>query len=218
MLHGCPSCPDVKVLKDYLKNMFLSNEVEELFYQQWASTDKCLMQTINSTTSEFIKLFVKSILKLKRHAFIAKTQSYFLKELKNDLSTNHALVLLDFAENYSFVVQDEAQSFHWNNMQCSIHPAVIYYIFDGQLTSKSMCIVSEDLEHDVSFVFEVQKAVVKWIKQNVSSVNKITYFSDGCAQQYKNYKNFMNLCCHFEDFAINATWIFFCHQSWKVVT
>ena len=57
--------------------------------------------------------------------------SYFLKELKNDLSTNHALVLLDFAENYSFVVQDEAQSFHWNNMQCSIHPAVIYYIYDG---------------------------------------------------------------------------------------
>ena len=81
-----------------------SNEVEELFYQQWASTDKCLMQTINSTISQFYKLFVKSILKLKRHAFIAKTQSYFLKELKNDLSTNHALVLLDFAENYSFVV------------------------------------------------------------------------------------------------------------------
>ena len=51
------------------------------------------MQTINSTTSEFIELFVKSTLKLKRHAFIAKTQSYFLKELKNDLSTNHALVL-----------------------------------------------------------------------------------------------------------------------------
>ena len=90
-------------------------------------------------------------------------------------------------------------------MQCSIHPAVRYYIYDGQLTSKRMCIVLEDLEHDVSFVFEVQKAVVKWIKQNVSSVNKITNFSDGCAQQYKNYKNFMNLCCHFKDFAINAT-------------
>ena len=29
-----------------------------------------------------------------------------------------------------------------------------------------MCIVSEDLEHDVSFVFEVQNAEVKWIKQN----------------------------------------------------
>ena len=126
------------------------------------------------------------------------------------------MVLLDFAENYSFVVQDEAQSFPWNNMQCSIHPAVIYYIYDGQLTSKRMCIVSEDLEHDVSFVFEVQKAVVKWIKQNVSSVNKITYFSDGCTQQYKNYENFMNLCCHFEDFAINATWVFFATSHGKL--
>ena len=75
-----------------------------------------------------------------------------------------------------------------------------------------MCIVSEDLEHDVSFIFEVQKAVVKWIKQNVSSVNIITYFSDGCAQQYKN---FMNLCCHFKDFAINATCFFFATSHGK---
>ena len=35
-------------------------------------------------------------------------------------------VLLDFAENYSFVIEDEVQGFHWNNIQATVHPIVIY--------------------------------------------------------------------------------------------
>ena len=30
------------------------------------------------------------------------------------------------------------------------------------------------------------------------------YFSDGCAGQYKNCKNFINLCHHYEDFGLAA--------------
>jgi hypothetical protein len=29
-------------------------------------------------------------------------------------------------ENYSFVLQDEAQRLHWNNAQATMHPFVIY--------------------------------------------------------------------------------------------
>ena len=32
--------------------------------------------------------------------------------------------MLDFAENDQYVLQDEIQSFHWKNSQCSIHPAI----------------------------------------------------------------------------------------------
>ena len=39
------------------------------------------------------------------------------------------LVIGDFAENYSFVLQDTAQGFHWNNSQATIHPFVIYHRF-----------------------------------------------------------------------------------------
>ena len=35
------------------------------------------------------------------------------------------------------------------------------------------------------------------------------YFSDGCAGQYKNCKNFINLCHHCDDFGLDAEWIFF---------
>ena len=30
------------------------------------------------------------------------------------------------------------------------------------------------------------------------------YFSDGCEAQYKNYKNFLNLCHHYSDFDLKA--------------
>ena len=38
--------------------------------------------------------------------------------------------------------------------------------------------------------------------------SKIYYFSDGAAAQYKNRKNFINLCYHEEDFHIEAQWHF----------
>ena len=36
----------------------------------------------------------------------------------------------------------------------------------------------------------------------------IVYFLDGCRAQYKNYKNFINLRCHKNDFGIDAEWAF----------
>ena len=40
------------------------------------------------------------------------------------------------------------------------------------------------------------------------SPEKIIYFSDGAASQYKNRKNFINLCYHYDDFGVAAEWHF----------
>lgn len=44
---------------------------------------------------------------------------------------------------------------------------------------------------------------------NLININKIIYFSDGASAQYKNKKNFINLCHHEKDFSITAEWHFF---------
>ena len=46
-------------------------------------------------------------------------------------------------------------------------------------------------------------------------ITKLYYFSDGCAGQYKNYKNFLNLCHHKHDFGLEAEWIFFATSHGK---
>ena len=40
-------------------------------------------------------------------------------------------------------------------------------------------------------------------------VRDIEYFIDGCTGQYKNYKNFLNLCYHKRKFGLDTTWLSF---------
>ena len=41
------------------------------------------------------------------------------------------------------------------------------------------------------------------------------YFSDGCAEQYENHKNFINLCHHQPGLHMDAEWIFFATSHGK---
>ena len=45
------------------------------------------------------------------------------------------IVMMDFAVNYSFVVSDAAQSYHWNNAHATIHPMVVYFRSADQLSN-----------------------------------------------------------------------------------
>ena len=54
-------------------------------------------------------------------------------ESKFNLQPGVFQVIADFSENYSFVLQDEAQGFHWNNSQATLHPFVVYYTELGKL-------------------------------------------------------------------------------------
>ena len=46
-------------------------------------------------------------------------------------------------------------------------------------------------------------------------MDKIFCFSDGCAEQYKNCKNYINLCHHQQDFSMDVEWIFFATSHGK---
>ena len=55
----------------------------------------------------------------------------------------------------------------------------------------------------------VQKNIIQYLKTNHPLVKYVFYFSDSSSEQYKNRKNFLNLCHHNHDFIIGAEWIFF---------
>ena len=75
------------------------------------------------------------------HSFIAKQQSAFHLEVKSSLQYGVFQVIADFSEYYSFVLQDQAQRFHWNNSQVTIHPFVVYYTESGKLQQLSYVII-----------------------------------------------------------------------------
>jgi len=77
-----------------------------------------------------------------------KMLSNFYKDCKEDLVEGEVLVVMDFAENYSFVVQDEVQSFHWNNTMVTLHPFEAYFKENGKLSNLNFVVISECNIHE----------------------------------------------------------------------
>ena len=65
----------------------------------------------HSTVEEFIAKIVDDVYEVCPHHFIAKAQANHLKMAKENLSENELIILLDFAENFSFIVQDAGKDF-----------------------------------------------------------------------------------------------------------
>lgn len=218
MLRLCEQCPDITVLKTFLEQKFEEYDPDDIIeYSQWVSTDRMDLVRQVSKLSDFIDLLVSKIGKLIPHSFVAKSQSAYLRNRKENLDEATALILMDFSENYNFVIQDEAQGYHWNHGSCCLHTAVIYYQEEGDIKSQSICVISDDLNHDVPMVFKTQEVILSYIKSSLPhTVRNIEYFTDGCSAQYKNCKNFLNLCYHEQDFfGWTAKWSFFATSHGK---
>ena len=218
MVHRCANCPGSDEVKRFIvEELHDFDDEDEFVFNQWESTDRPQMITQSMYKDEYINMVVKRINDLTSHSFLAKCQAKFLKNLKENLLPHECIILGDFAENYEFVVQDEIQSFHWAKDSCTLHPIVMYYkdSNSNSIQCKSFCFLSEDRQHDTCFVYEIQRQITNNIKENFPYIRKIFYFSDGCTAQYKNCKNFTNLCNHYTDFKIHAEWIFFATSHGK---
>ena len=215
MVHRCSNCPEKVALKEFLHSEIDDDDDEPIVYQQWETTDRCTMRTLVSSPMEYIDILCDAIDNLTSHSYIARCQSRYLITRKNCLDSSSCMVLLDFAENYQFHIQNEIQGFHWNQSQCTIHPVVIYYKMQDKLCTLSLCCISDDLNHDTVFVHELLRQVTTIVSSLSPQIKSIEYFSDGCAGQYKNYKNMLNLCLHQWDFKFSATWSFFATSHGK---
>ena len=91
-----------------------------------------------SDVPKFITNLIDSLYELWPHLSLALEQAKYLRELKKNLEESSVIFLGYFPQNYSFVVQDEVQSFHWKNMICTNYPVMIYYKSnDGSLSHVS---------------------------------------------------------------------------------
>ena len=90
------------------------------------------------------------------------------------------------------------QSFHWNNLQATVHPFLCYYKdVSGNLTNISFTILSENKEYGTVAVHLFQRKLVKFLTDHYGTKpKKMIYVSGGCVSQYKNCYNFIYLCHH----------------------
>ena len=196
MLNKCEDCPGFENVVDFLRNEICKkwSADDTISFKQWEKVDHSELMDDELPVDEFLEVIVEKLKKLLSRHFIYKRQQNFLKNKKETLSDNECIIILDFAENYTFMVQDAIQSFHWNNTQATIHPFVIYYKQDGTLKHKSLACISDMLQHDVHALYAFQKTIIlNVVKKDLQQIEKVIHFSDGCSGQYKNHKNLTTL-------------------------
>ena len=105
--------------------------------------------------------------------------------------------------------QREIMAAHWSYEMVSLSTAVVYFRdAQGNLQHISYAVVSDEMCHDKASVYSFNSAILENIKL-VTNVNKLHYWSDGAASQFKNRFNLSSIIYHQEDFGNEATWNFF---------
>ena len=214
-LGSCSCCPGNEPLREMLEQCFDEAGMDEIKCKQWTTTDRSNMETMVQLKDEFLGNFLEKLDALKRHDFIAKQQANYLNERKDSLREGEFLVIADFSENFSFICQDSAQSFHWNSSSATIHPFIYYYKHDEKVLHGNLVVISDCGTHDTIAVHHFIRRLINQLKEIFPIIRNIVYLSDGCTGQYKNLKNFLTLCCHEKDFGMPAEWHFFATSHGK---
>ena len=106
MLHSCDDCPGENGICEFLTSAFEEADDDEIVsIKQWIKNEKFAnLATFQLPLNEYIDELCSQLNKLWFHHFVCKAQTAYLQDLKDCLEDDVCIVLLDFAETYSYVV------------------------------------------------------------------------------------------------------------------
>ena len=179
-------------------NDLLSNKDDKLTYTMWGkdSANRKVLLEHEETIENLCKLISEQAPMLAIHLHDAKWQWTQYVMAKASLTEGELLMVLDFAENFRTIYQNEVSSAHWSYTQVTIHPFACHYICprDGALVTDNFIIISDNLKHDANAVKIYTSLVLRSIKEERGiTVTSIVQFTDGCAAQYKSRLPFLHI-------------------------
>jgi hypothetical protein len=155
-------CEKEEELRLRIETLYDETCMDEIAFKRWTHTDRSNLETVVKKVDDFLSEFFQCIKLYQHHAFITRAQSTFYSDTKQDMKEGEVLVVCDFAENYSFVVQDEIQSFYWNNEMATVHPFVAYFKTGTIINHVNFVVISECNSHDTVAVHLYIKLFLKF--------------------------------------------------------
>lgn len=142
----------------------------------------------------------------KLHKYLIKSQLEHVNFIKEKQPENHALIIMDYSENYSTVSSNEIQSAYFAKRQISIFTAIAYV---GQMEPITFLIGNDDINHAKDQVWLYQRKILSSLVEDYPAIDHIDFVSDGCAGQFKNRFTLSNLLHSNEDFGVSGSWHFY---------
>ncbi|KAJ4425792.1 hypothetical protein ANN_27417 [Periplaneta americana] len=173
--------PDTDLLQEVKWKKWEKNNSGQLTLASKTSTLKSILTEINNSLPAF-----------KCHVFVQKQQAKYFDEKKTGLKPGEVVLQVDYAENYSLILQDEVQSAHWQHPQVTLFIACFWH----EKGISSYVVVSDDLTHSKESAWLFLKSIVSDFQKETdcSLMTHLYIFSDNCAAQFRSKFTVHNLC------------------------
>lgn len=131
-LNESTNCPGIDGeendgLRSILHQIIDETLIENISFKQWTSVGIGVrLNRVELPVIEFINDVCAKLEKLNQHDFISVKQSSYFKNSKDNLNQDEVIAVMDFSENIAFEMQDAAQSYYYEKIQCTIHPICMY--------------------------------------------------------------------------------------------
>ena len=114
--NNCDKCfnKDNRSVKAKLLTFFKDQDLNSIKFYQWLTVDRSELVNQEMDVEIFIELLFKKLYSLKTHHYIAKQQTEYYRNSRENISVDEVILAGDFSENYSFIQQNEAQSHYFN--------------------------------------------------------------------------------------------------------
>ncbi|KAK7119480.1 hypothetical protein R3I94_021351 [Phoxinus phoxinus] len=202
----CSDC-GVSLLKEKFKMVVDSYGKQEVSWQNWESkafnhdgkqkTKKFQSNKCGTFKTMFDELLHETDF-LAKHLFTANWQHEQFSLIREKLPNTWSLFIMDFAENYLCISQDEIQPAHWSTQQITVHPIICYYKCPTEgheyTIQEALVFVSDDLNHDTNAVHHFETLAIKHLKEKRGlKLEHVVEFTNGCGAEYKSMVAFADI-------------------------
>lgn len=114
---------------------------DEVLYAAWEKGELIRKEVSPVAFVEHLRVCLR---KWVQHEYIRREQGKTISEAKQFLEKGNDLLHFDFAENWTVVLHEEVQSYHWQKTQVSIFTCVV----TTRKGTRSCALISDDTSHD----------------------------------------------------------------------
>uniref|UniRef100_UPI00358DDD6C uncharacterized protein isoform X2 n=1 Tax=Myxine glutinosa TaxID=7769 RepID=UPI00358DDD6C len=182
---------------------------EQTTYDKEGKTKRMTLQRHHGELKMLVEELLQEMIWFSRHLFEARwQQAQFYKCIKSP-GDKEVIMVMDFAENYLCLMQQEVQAAHRYQAQVTLHPIIAYYTCQAELCRDNepirecINVISDDKAHDNHAVAHFVGLAINHLRdKRALEPQKLVQFTDGCSGQHKARVSFTDISFCAQDLKI----------------
>lgn len=134
---------------------------------------------------EFLSYMEKTVTTFITHNFRARWQDEQCQKMMKNVPQGVIISHIDFAENYSFAIQNEVQSMYYFSTSVTILVHITMWREGEDIIKQTHFYVSDDKDHDSAYVQHCLLLHWDWLQDSGFIPEEHWVYSDGCNAQFK---------------------------------